>query len=100
MLNFNMRVKNSDAAQPRVTNVKTPMGGHFLEGGKTNFFSLFSQARGMQCGEPVRTPTNKRHGCVTIADPTGNGQVPTKATTNIFRGCLAISGRSRFQRLD
>ncbi len=26
MLNFDTRVKNSDAAQPRVTNVKTPIG--------------------------------------------------------------------------
>ena len=25
MLNFDVRVKNSDAAQPRVTNVKTPI---------------------------------------------------------------------------
>ena len=25
MLNFDARVKNSDAAQPRVTNVKTPI---------------------------------------------------------------------------
>ncbi len=25
MLNFDVRVKNSDAAQPRVTNVKTPL---------------------------------------------------------------------------
>ncbi len=26
MLNFDTHVKNSDAAQPRVTNVKTPIG--------------------------------------------------------------------------
>ncbi len=28
MLNFDARVKNSDAAQPRVTNVKNPTGCH------------------------------------------------------------------------
>ena len=31
MLNFDARVKNSDAAQPRVTNVKTPIGSVFQD---------------------------------------------------------------------